>query len=82
MNEDRLREKPKESWYYFGLVGTIGYTIALPIAGGALIGSYIDHRWLLYPKATLSLIFLGVVLSIFGLARTIGDIMHRKNSYK
>jgi len=54
---------PKTSWYYFGIVGQIGFSIALPIAGGAIAGSFIDQYYQTYPRWTLALLMLGVVLS-------------------
>ena len=69
----------KEVWYYLGSVGQIGYAIALPIAGGALLGAYIDRRWSTYPNATLSLLLIGAIISIAGFIKTVQDIMNRKN---
>ncbi len=64
------------SWYYYlGLVGHIGFAIAVPIAGGALLGGYIDQQWSSYPKATLSLLMVGIVLGITAFIRTLKDII-------
>lgn len=51
------------SWYYFGIVGQIGFSIAIPIAGGAIVGSALDRRWSTYPQWTLGLLGAGVVIS-------------------
>lgn len=40
----------------------LGASIALPIAGGALLGNYIDHQFLTSPKWMLSFLFLGVII--------------------
>lgn len=53
----------KTSWYYFGVVGQIGFSIALPIAGGAIAGSFIDQHYQTYPRWTLGLLGLGIVIS-------------------
>lgn len=80
---ERQKKKKKaigrEVWYYLGSVGQIGYAIALPIAGGALVGAYIDKRLSTYPNATLSLLLVGAVISIVGFIRTVQDIIKRKN---
>jgi len=67
------------SWTYLGHVGQIGFAMAIPIAGGVLCGSWIDTKYGTYPKATLSLLFTGVVLSFVGLIRTVQDIIGKKN---
>ena len=46
------------SWYYFGIAGQIGFAIALPIAGGAIIGSSLDRKLNSYPKCTLLLLVI------------------------
>ncbi len=72
----RKKERYASSWYYYlGLVGNIGFAIAVPIAGGALLGGYIDRQWSLYPKATLSLLIIGIALGITAFIRTLKDLI-------
>lgn len=66
-------------WYYLGLIGEIGFAISVPIAGGALIGVVIDRTWSTTPKATLSLLFLGVVVSFISLFKTVETITKDKS---
>jgi hypothetical protein len=66
------------SWYYFGLSGQIGFAIALPIAGGALLGSYIDGRAHTYPQYTIILLFVGIVLSMINFVATVQSILKRQ----
>lgn len=74
----KKRAVPASSWYYYlGLVGHVGFAIAVPIAGGALLGGYIDQRWSIYPKATLSLLLAGIALGITAFIRTLKDIMDK-----
>jgi predicted F0F1-ATPase subunit len=76
----RKKKKNREdAWYYLGTVGQIGYTIALPIAGGALLGVYIDRTWSTYPKATLIFLFGGIALSFLTFIRIIRNLMDKKN---
>lgn len=65
-------------WYYLGLIGEIGFAISLPIVGGALVGVIIDRTWGMTPKATLSLLFLGVIISFFNLFKTVETITKQK----
>jgi len=76
----RKKLKKQDAWFYLGFVGQIGYAIALPIAGGALIGAYIDRTRMTYPKATLFLLFAGFVVSFLGFIKTIQDIIKRTDS--
>lgn len=69
------------AWYYIGFIGDIGFTIALPIAGGALVGTYIDRQWSTYPKATLSFLFIGIIISFAGFIRTIREVMYKRRSH-
>ena len=65
-------------WYYLGFIGEIGFAISLPIAGGALAGVIIDRTWETSPIATLSLLFLGVIISFFNLFKTVETITKQK----
>ncbi len=66
-------------WYYVGFAGDLGFTIAVPIAGGAFIGMWIDKHWSMYPTMTLSLLFLGIAVSFIGFIRIVRDLIKRKN---
>lgn len=44
------------------LASELGFSISLPIAGGALLGQFLDSKFQTSPRLTLSLIFLGVIL--------------------
>lgn len=67
--------KRDDSWYYYlGYIGEIGFAIALPIAGGAFIGKYLDERFQTYPKATLVGLFIGILISMVGFIKTVLDI--------
>jgi len=77
--EEIKAKKEQDMWFYLGFVGEIGFAIALPIAGGALIGGYIDRHMSTYPKATLLLLLIGAIISILGFIRTIQVLMERKN---
>jgi predicted F0F1-ATPase subunit len=82
LSEREEKSKPKvkqDSWFYLGFVGEIGYAIALPIAGGALIGGYIDRHFSIYPRATLLLLLVGAIISILGFIRTIQVLINKKN---
>ncbi|MBI4065434.1 AtpZ/AtpI family protein [Candidatus Gottesmanbacteria bacterium] len=73
--DEKQNKNNLDSWYYLGVVGQIGFSIALPIAGGAILGSFIDRQMSIYPKATLGLLFFGVVVSCVTFYQTIKTIL-------
>lgn len=70
-------KRASQGWYYLGFIGEVGFTIAIPIAGGALVGTYLDRMWGTYPKATLSFLFIGIAVSLVGFVRVIQDIIRQ-----
>lgn len=75
---ERSKKKQRVSrapWYYVGLIGDIGFAIAVPIAGGALAGVAIDRTWSTTPKATLSLLVVGIILSFMNVFKTVKTII-------
>lgn len=74
----KSRNRASSSWYYVGFATDLGFTIALPIVGGAILGKYLDGAWGTYPKATLSLLLLGIVISVVGFVGTIREILKKK----
>jgi ATP synthase protein I len=77
--EEKKDTKPENIWKYVGFASDLGFTIALPIAGGAFIGHWIDQKWSMYPKATLTMLLIGGIISIVGFIRIIVDLIRRKN---
>lgn len=68
--DKKTRNARGSSWYYFGLAGQIGYTIAIPLVAGTLIGSFFGH--------TLIGLVIGLVISLIGFVRVIQDALHVK----
>ncbi len=80
IRKKELLKKKEQSlgWYYLGLVGEIGFVIALPIVAGSIGGVYID-KWLgTKPAATILLLLVGVGISFIGFFNVIGEIIHKK----
>ena len=71
------KKDTSSGWYYLGFIGEVGFTIAIPIAGGAIIGAYLDRIWGTYPKATLSFLFIGIAVSLVGFVRVVQDIIRK-----
>lgn len=46
------------------LASELGFSISLPIIGGAFLGQFLDNKLNSSPRMTLSLVFLGLFLGL------------------
>lgn len=63
--EEKKTDEEKERTKFFSVLTIsteLGFAVSLPIAGGALLGTYLDRIFQSGPKMTLSFIFAGVVI--------------------
>lgn len=51
----------------------IGFSIVIPIAGGVILGVFLDTKLNLAPKLTLSFLFLGVVVAFMNMIRILRE---------
>lgn len=56
-------------------VSGLGISIAFPIVGGALLGSYLDGQFKTQPKLTLIFIFLGLFFGVYYMYKVFKDLM-------
>jgi len=68
-------KKENSGLFYLGYVGQVGLVIALPIAGGAVIGSSLDAHWRSYPNMTMIALGIGIVISIVNFVAVIREII-------
>lgn len=58
-------EKRREQFLsMISLATNLGFSISLPIAGGAFLGHILDSKFSTSPKITLSLLFLGLFIGL------------------
>lgn len=65
MNEKRKQQDDSSLYTAFALLAQVGFLIALPLVGGAILGQYIDHT--LHDSTPLATIFgllLGLVVGV------------------
>ena len=77
----RKKKKPgdaRAAWYHLGLVGDVGFAIAIPIAGGAIIGTQVDKYFSSYPRATLALMGVGIVVAGGGFIQILKEAIRKK----
>ena len=65
----KSRQKSNNDKFISGinLASELGFSIAIPLVLGAISGSYLDKRFDSAPKLTLSLIFLGLIISVYNI---------------
>jgi len=70
ISDDRIPD-PKESkrafWRLVATTSSLGWSLVLPIAGGALLGNYLDSATDQGFKWTVGLLFAGVAMSLYNL---------------
>ena len=58
-------------WRSLGVLGMVGWPIALSSVGGALLGHYLDRRWHTGVQFTLLLLMIGTMIGSFVAWKTI-----------
>ncbi len=61
----KLKAKGRQgqgAWFGLGMFGLIGWSVALPALGGALLGAWIDRTWPSRYSWTLMLLLGGIIL--------------------
>ena len=69
--EKARREKGQSFWSYLGLIGMVGWGVAVPTAAGALIGLWLDRTYETGSNWTLGLLVLGLCIGCFNAWRSI-----------
>ncbi|PRP92588.1 putative F0F1-ATPase subunit [Enhygromyxa salina] len=69
LERNAMTRRGRNLWVQVSRVGTLGWLIALPIVGGALLGSIVDRHLGTGLTFTLALLVVGVALAGFGLWR-------------
>ena len=69
----KATERRGSLWGEVARVGTVGWIIALPLVGGALLGHQLDRRLGTGVRWSLAFIVLGAALSGYGLWRLVRE---------
>ncbi len=72
---ERLERRSSEEsfWHSLALLGTVGWSVAIPSALGAWSGHLLDQRWDTGIHFTLGLLSLGVALGTYTAWRALSD---------
>lgn len=52
----------------------VGLLLVLPIAGGVLLGVWLDSKFGSHPNFTLSLLFLGLIVGVYNLFKQLSAL--------
>ncbi len=59
------KETKNSTWYALGMLGLVGWSIAIPPLVGAAIGMWIDKRWPSNISWTLTFLLIGLVIGLW-----------------
>jgi ATP synthase protein I len=52
----------RNAWFWLGMFGLVGWSVAIPSLMGVALGVWLDRRWPAEVSWTLSLLIIGVVI--------------------
>lgn len=62
----KKRQHPNQAvWFWLGMFGLVGWSVAIPTLIGVAVGIWIDHTWPSRFSWTLMLLMAGVMLGCF-----------------
>ncbi len=64
-----MNKKPPSVWESLALAGQLGFTIAVPLALGAILGNYLDSKTHQTTIFLLLGLLLGLIIGIYGAYR-------------
>jgi len=71
------REEERTAWFWLGMFGLVGWSIAIPTLIGVGLGVWIDRRWPGPVSWTLTLLIMGVAIGCLNAWYWIKQESHR-----
>jgi ATP synthase protein I len=65
----RARRRPGAVWFGLGMIGLVGWSVAVPAVIGALLGAWLDGRFPGRHRWTLALLIAGLCLGCWNAGR-------------
>ncbi len=75
MSDSPPPKKPFSFWRLAATVSSLGWSLALPIVGGALLGNYLDRLTGQEYIWSIGLLFAGVAMSLYNLYHILNDTL-------
>lgn len=73
-----IKEKQREKFFRsLSLATELGFLIAIPLAGGVVLGVWVDNTFSTHPKFTLSLLGAGVVIACANLSIVLSEFLKK-----
>ena len=76
--QDKVKKKSNWDWGVVGQATEIGFSLALPIALGALFGLCLDVKFSTRSKLMLSFLSLGIILAFTRLFQIVREYSRKK----
>ncbi|BBA32690.1 F0F1-ATPase subunit [Methylocaldum marinum] len=73
----KLREDERPVWFWFGMFGLVGWTVAIPTLIGVAIGIWLDRAFPGKVSWTLNLLIVGVILGCINAWYWVKKELHR-----
>jgi ATP synthase protein I len=71
------KEEERAAWFWLGMFGLVGWSIAIPTLVGVALGLWIDRRWPAPASWTLTLLIIGVAVGCLNAWYWIKQESHR-----
>lgn len=74
--EEVVKKSKEDDGNFFSslsLALEFGFVVSFPIAGGTLLGQYLDTKFASGPRLTLSLLFLGIMIAGINIYKIVKD---------
>ena len=73
------RSPARAAWFWLGMFGLVGWSVAVPTLIGVALGVWIDRTWESEVSWTLTLLFVGVVLGCWNAWRWVRRESERRD---
>ncbi|MBI2616981.1 AtpZ/AtpI family protein [Candidatus Gottesmanbacteria bacterium] len=60
--------------HILSLAGSVGFSMSVPLVGGAIIGSIVDRRLQTSPRMTLFFLFLGLFIGGYSIYKILKEL--------
>jgi ATP synthase protein I len=71
------REANRGAWFWLGMFGLVGWSVAVPTVIGIALGVWLDHKWPSDVSWTLTMLLAGVVVGALNAWYWIQQESHR-----
>lgn len=74
----RARKQERKVWFWMGMFGLVGWSVAIPTVIGVAAGLWIDRHWPSEVSWTLTLLIVGVIVGCLNAWYWVQQESHRE----